>query len=226
MDFNRLIWGNLKTLPADFDRLPEMLLVPVQSTTLADAQAVVELAQAGQTPVSVRLLKENSAWVIDEISVRQPDGVVFNIRQNLRRDIAQRFLDNPDGGIMQAVNESTSDGPSGVVQALGESQAPRRGNLTLPSNGKPNARTPMTSAGIDMTPAPKPQPAPMDGILKFGPGASTAASQDTPPEHKREVEEMGDAVYSGSARVSKSAKPSPSPLRDISEHPIEIPGEQ
>jgi hypothetical protein len=220
MDFNRLIWGNLKTLPADFDRLPEMLLVPVQATTLADAQAVVELAQAGQTPVSVRLLKENSAWVIDEISVRQPDGVVFHIRQNLRRDIAQRFLDNPDGGIMQAVNESTSDGPSGVVQALGESQAPRRGNLTLPSNGKQKARTPMTSTAIDMTPAP------MDGILKFGPGASTAAAQDTPPDHKGEVEEMGDTVHSGSARDSMSAKPSPSPLRDISEHPIEIPGEQ
>ena len=225
MDFNRLIWGNLKTLPGEFDRLPEMLLVPVRSATLADSQAMVELAQAGEQPVNVRLLKENNAWVIDEISVRQPDGVVFHIRQNLRRDIAQSFLDNPDGGIMQAVNETTSDSPAGVVHAFGESQEPRRGNLTLPSSGKPRARTAMTSAGIDMTPAPKPQPAPTDGILKFGPEAIAAALQDTSLHSKGEVEEIEDVAYLNGARKSKSPETSPSPLRDISQHPIEIPGE-
>ena len=227
MDFNRLIWGNLKTLPGDFDRLPDMLLVPVQSTERqADSQAAVALGHQGEPPVSVRLLKENSAWVIDEISVRQPDGVVFNIRQNLRRDIAQRFLDNPDGGIMQAVSESTSDSPSGVVHALSESPAPRRGNLTLPSSGKPKTpRTAMTPAGIDMTPAPKSHPVPEDGILKFGPHASTAALPDTPQRSKGEAEEIEDVVYFNGAPESKSAKTAPSPLGDISQHPIEIPGE-
>ena len=226
MDFNRLIWGNLKTLPGEFDRLPEMLLVPVQSTERrADSQAVVALGRQGEPPISVRLLKENNAWVIDEISVRQPDGVVFNIRQNLRREIAQSFLDNPDGGIMQAVNETTSDSPAGVVHALGESQEPRRGNLTLPSSAKPRAQTAVTSAAIDMTPAPKPQPAPIDGILKFGPDASAAALQDTPMHGKGEVEEVEEVVYFNGAPESKSAENSPSPLRDISQHPIEIPGE-
>ena len=227
MDFNRLIWGNLKTLPGDFDRVPDMLLVPVQSTELANSQAIVELAHAGEPPVSVRLLKENSAWVIDEISVRQPDGVVFNIRQNLRRDIAQRFLDNPDGGIMQAVKASASDGDSGVVHALGESQAPRRGNLTLPSSGVPKARTAMTPPGIDMTPAPKSHSAPTDGILKFGPAASAAALQNAAPHSKSDVEEIEEeeVVYFNGAPESNSAKPAPSPLRDISQHPIEIPGE-
>ena len=234
MDFNRLIWGNLKTLPGDFDRLPDMLLVPVQSTErLADSQAVVALGRDGEPPVSVRLLKENSAWVIDEISVRQPDGVVFNIRQNLRRDIAQRFLDNPDGGIMQAVNQSTSDSPASVVHASGESQAPRRGNLTLPSSAKPKApstraaQTAMTPPGIDMAPAPKPDAAPIDGIQRFGPAASAAALQDAPLHSKAEVEEIQeeDIVYFNGAPESKPVKPSPSPLGDISQHPIEIPGE-
>jgi hypothetical protein len=239
MDFNRLIWGNLKTLPGDFDRLPDMLLVPVQSTERADSQAVVTLARAGEPPVSVRLLKENSAWLIDEISVRQPDGVVFNIRQNLRRDIAQRFLDNPDGGIMQAVNETSSDGPPGVVHALGETQAPRRGNLTLPSNGPPKAptvgtsRTAMTPPGIDMTPAPKPNSPPIDGIQRFGPAASAAALADTLLHSEGEVEEIvdEDVVYFNGdpdtkpVEPTKSVEPSRSPLRDISQHPIEIPGE-
>lgn len=232
MDFNRLIWGNLKTLPGDFDRLPDMLLVPVRSTEQAESQAVVELGRDGEPPVSVRLLKENSAWVIDEISVRQPDGVVFNVRQNLRRDIAQRFLDNPDGGIMQAVNESTADRPAGVVHAFGETQASGRGNLTLPSSGKPKipssrtVQSAMIHPGIDMTPAPKPRSAPMDGIQRFGPAASAAALQDAQPHSKGEVGEIEDeVVYFNGAPPSKSAEPSPSPLGDISQHPIEIPGE-
>ena len=233
MDFNRLIWGNLKTLPADFDRLPDMLLVPVRSTERTESQAIVELGEVGEPPVSVRLLKENTAWVIDEISVKQPDGVVFNIRQNLRRDIAQRFLDNPDGGIMQAVNESTSDSPANVVHALGESQTPRRGNLTLPSSGKPTAastrasQTAMKPPGIDMTPAPKPGIVPSDGIQRFGPAASAAALQDAPLHSKNDVEEIQeeDVVYFNGDPESKPVKPSPSPLGDISQHPIEIPGE-
>lgn len=230
MDFKRLIWGNLKTLPRDFDRLPDMLLVPVRSTERAESQAIVELGHDGESPVSVRLLKENSAWVIDEISVRQPDGVVFNIRQNLRRDIAQKFLDNPDGGIMQAVNESTSDSPTGVVHALSESPAPRRGNLTLPSSGKPKARstrttqTAMTPPGIDMTPAPKPDAAPIDGIQRFGPAA---ALHDAPLDSRVDAGEIQEeeVVYFNGAPESKPVKPSPSPLGDISQHPIEIPGE-
>lgn len=133
---------------------------------------------------------------------------------------------------MQAVSESTSDGDSGVVHALSESQAPRRGNLTLPSSGKPKApstrttQTAMIHPGIDMTPAPKPRSAPMDGIQRFGPAASAAALQDTPPHSKGEVEEIEEEViYFNGAPESKSVETSPSPLGDISQHPIEIPGE-
>ena len=226
MDFNRLIWGNLKTLPSDFDRLPEMLLVPVQSTEWGESQAIVELGQDGEPPVSVRLLKENRAWVIDEISVHQPDGVVFNIRQNLRRDIAQRFLDNPTGGIMQAVNESTSDDPAGVVHALSESPAPRRGNLTLPSSGKPKApRASMTPAGIDLTPVPKAHPVPEDGILKFGPQASAAGIRDTPLHDNDALEDVKDVIDLHGVPASQSAETSSSTLREMSQHPIEILGE-
>ncbi len=229
MDFNRLIWGNLKSLPREFDRLPEMLLVPTQSTEMSDSQAIVELAQAGEQPVSVRLLKENSAWVIDEISMRQPDGVVFNIRQNLRREIAQRFLDNPGGGIMQAVNESTEDSPSGVVHAFGESQAPRRGNLTLPSNGKPKAPKAMTSAGIDMTDAVNPHSVSSDGILKFGPDAAEAPANNVLPNNNPAAIETEEVVYfndSSEPTATTTAQSPPRVLRDISQHPIDIPSER
>jgi len=229
MDFNRLIWGNLKSLPAEFDRLPEMLLVPTQSTERSDSQAIVELAQAGEQPVTVRLLKENSAWVIDEISMRQPDGVVYNLRLNLRREIAQRFLDNPDGGIMQAVNESTSDSSSGVVRAFGESQAPRRGNLTLPSDGKPKAPKAMTSAGIDVTESVKPHPVSSDGIMKFGPDAAAALANNVLPNTDPAATNTEDVVYSNDSPEPTETTPAQSPprvLRDISQHPIDIPGER
>lgn len=229
-DFNRLIWGNLKSVPDEFDRLPEMLLAPTQSTTMADSQATVEIAQTGSQPVSVRLLKENSEWVIDEISVRQPDGVVFNIRQNLRREIAQRFLDNPDGGIMQAGHETQPGSPSGVVHAFGESQAPRRGNLTLPSSGKPKPVAAMLPPGMDLTPAPKRKAEPVDGLLKFGPDAdadlsqsATAGAAESPPNtrHDEQIEETDLLMDSGNELDRGKAKVS-SPLSDISQHPIEI----
>ena len=229
--FNRLLWGNLKTLPGEFDRLPEMLLVPVQSTERAESQAVVALAHPGNQPVSVRLLKENSAWVIDEISVRQPDGVVFNIRQNLRREIAQRFLDNPDGGIMQAGHETQTGSPSGIVHAFGESQAPRRGNLTLPSSGKPRARSAMLPPGMDLTPAPKPRPASVDGVLKFGPEADAEVSKPTAGATTEDIHdvrgnfggaESDELLYSDKGAGPHGTKPALSPLSDISQHPIEI----
>lgn len=230
-DFNRLIWGNLKAVPKEFDRLPEMLLVPTQSTERSDSQAIVELAQAGNPPVSVRLLKENSQWVIDEISIRQPDGVVFNIRQNLRREIAQRFLDNPDGGIMQAGHETQPGNPSGIVHAFGESQAPRRGNLTLPSSGKPKARSAMLPPGMDLTPAPKPKPASIDGLLKFGPDADAEVSKPTAAAKTDIIHgvsgndaraESDELLYSDDEADPQPRKPALSPLSDISQHPIEI----
>ncbi len=230
-DFNRLIWGNLKAVPEEFDRLPEMLLGPTQSTTMADSQATVELSQSGNQPVSVRLLKENSQWVIDEISVRQPDGVVFNIRQNLRHEIAQRFLDNPDGGIMQAGHETQPGNPSGIVHAFGESQAPRRGNLTLPSSGKPKARSAMLPPGMDLTPAPKPKPASVDGVLKFGPAADAEDSKPLAAATKETIhdvsvdygsEESDELLYSDDEVSPQRRKPALSPLSDISQHPIEI----
>ena len=233
-DFNRLIWGNLKTVPEEFDRLPDMLLVPTQSTAMTDSQATVELAQSGNQPVSVRLLKENSQWVIDEISIGQPDGVVFNIRQNLRREIAQRFLDNPDGGIMQAGHEMQPGNPSGIVHAFGESRAPRRGNLTLPSSGKPRARSAMLPPGMDLTPAPKPKPASIDGLLKFGPDADAEVFKPTAaatPESIHHVSgsdngaESDELLYSGDEEDPQHRKPASSPLSDISKHPIEISAE-
>ena len=185
---------------------------------------MVELGLAGTSPVSVRLLKENSAWVIDEISLRQPDGVVFHVRQNLRREIAQRFLDNPDGRIMQAVSRSTPDNPSGIVHAFGESQTPRRGNLTLPSNGNPKARTAMLPPGIDMTPAPKQRPAEIDGIMKFGPGAANETPQNVPMSRSAASPEAEETLNFNAEKTdeSKLTESVPRRIRDISQHPIEI----
>ena len=243
MDFNRLIWSNLKSLPDEFDRLPNMLLVPVQSMTQTDAQAVVELAREGQQPVSVRLLRENQAWVIDEIAIHGSSGVVYNVRQDLRREIAQRFLDNPDGGIMQAVGESAPDDPSGIVHAGGISEEPRRGNLTLPSSAKPAVRTAARSAGIDMTPTPANKPSiSADGTMTFGPNAAQAASKPTaarsisPENHLNmpaAAEEHDGVVYFNGAPAPAeheseptNSAPATSPLGDFSQNPIEIPGER
>ncbi|HQX51731.1 MAG TPA: hypothetical protein PLY87_09690 [Planctomycetaceae bacterium] len=242
MDFNRLIWSNLKSLPAEFDRLPNMLLVPVESMTQTDAQAVVELVNEEQQPVSVRLLKENRAWVVDEIAIRGPNGVVCNVRQDLRREIAQRFLDNPDGGIMQAVGERAADGSSGVVHAGGISEQPRRGNLTLPSGARTASRTAMLPPGIDMTPTPaRSTTSSSDGIMQFGPGsqnttptaAAKPAAQKPHLKNPASTEEHDGVVYFNGAPAmadDKSELTDPvqavNPLGDFSKHPIEIPGER
>lgn len=223
MDFNRLIWANLKTLPDDFDRLPDMLLMPAQTTTLNGSQAVVELARGGETPVRVQLLKENTAWVVDEISVTQPDGVVFHVRQNLRRDIAQRFLDNPGGEIMQAANISAADSPSGVVHAFGESQAPRRGNLTLPSDGKPKVLATAAPVGIDLTPDQKASSANSSGILKFGPNADDKSMTSDATADEPEASDSEAADLEKDIRPTHRSESSMPPLGDISQHPIEIP---
>lgn len=249
MDFNRLIWSNLKAVPEEYDRLPDMLLVPVKSLTHSDAQAVVELAREGQQPVSVRLLKENRAWVVDEIAIHDTNGVVYNVRQDLRREIAQRFLDNPNGGIMQAVGESPAGGSTGVVRAGGISEQPRRGNLTLPSSGKPAARTALVPTGIDVTPAPELKSVTsIDGILQFGPeginslptsAAARADAQKPALKPAARSEEHNGVVYfngaptppvnapaAANALAPSNTTPSQiNPLGDFSQHPIEIPGE-
>ena len=64
-------------------------------------------------------------------------------------------------------------------------------------------------------------------LRRARPAASAAALQDAPLHSKNDVEEIQeeDVVYFNGDPESKPVKPSPSPLGDISQHPIEIPGE-
>ncbi len=196
-DFNRLVWSNVQHLPPEFSRLPELLLLPVQNTQVAEQQALVELSASGQPPVKVRLLKENTMWVIDEISLQQADGTAFDVRRTLRQDIAKHFLNDPTSGIQTAVHDHASADPdSGIVRADGSSAESHRGNLTLPSNGKPARRTSAAaSRGIDMT-AEIPRPASAatdtsdDGTLHFGPGTASSPASDSitdPSQHPIDI---------------------------------------
>jgi hypothetical protein len=97
LDFNRLVWSNLPAVPEEYEALPELLRMPVQRTQSTEQRARIELASAGQPPVTVLLLKENTSWVIDEVSIKQPDGTQLELRKTLRQVIAQQFLNDPTG---------------------------------------------------------------------------------------------------------------------------------
>lgn len=252
-DFNRLVWSNMTALPGQFDRVPEMLQQPVQRTRADEQRALVELAEPGGPVVTVALLRENTAWVIDEISMPQADGTRLDLRKSLRMEIARQFLIDPSGGIQQAHYSDNSDEiVSGIVQASGTSAEKSRGNLTLQSYGKPPVRSASLSPGMDMTSAedalPEKPQRDETGTLHFGPEASTKSKRNAVPpirppaaqevsvlsrapveteEHEGVVYFKGDKAAAGPAAKKQTAGAlnSKSPMTDLSENPIEIPTE-
>jgi hypothetical protein len=251
LDFNRLVWSNLPAIPEEYETLPELLRMPVQRTQSTEQRAKIELAGAGQPPVTVLLLKENTSWVIDEVSIKQPDGTQLELRKTLRQVIAQQFLNDPTGGIQQARFNDKTEIDGGVVRAVGTGTTKRAGNLTLQSYGKPSktetAELPLD--GLDLTeeePLPTPaSPNQQTGTLHFGPSSATKAKSTdadsasapplTRPKAATESEEYDGVVYFKGDTTSKpkptqeaTTKPATSrrgTITDPSQHPIEIPVE-
>lgn len=248
MDFNRLVWSNLSELPEQFDNLPQMLRMPVQKTQTGEQRAMIELAESHRFTVTVTLQKENTVWVIDEIAMKQSDGTQLELRKTLRQEIAKQFLIDPSGGIQQAHFESgMRDDKSGVIHAGGPSSGKPRGNLTMPSSGKPTHETAARPAGIDMT-----QKVPgsstiqgsqsdQTGTLRFGPATATnakrmsqtaaATSLTLQPRSVAEAKEHDGVLYYH-GDTNKSAQPTlnktdttvrHSAITDPSQHPIDIP---
>ena len=249
LDFNRLVWSNLPAVPEEYEALPELLRMPVLRTQSTEQRAKIELAGAGQPPVTVLLLKENTSWVIDEVSIKQPDGTQLELRKTLRQVIAQQFLNDPTGGIKQARFNDTTETDGGVVRAVGTATGKRAGNLTLQSYGKPKetqtAELPLE--GLDLTeeePLPKPETSKQQtGTLHFGPSTATKAKSPdansalapplTRPKSATEPEEYDGVVYFKGETTAKpkstqdtSTKPATGrrgTITDPSQHPIEIP---
>jgi hypothetical protein len=191
------------------------------------------------------------SWVIDEVSIKQPDGTQLELRKTLRQVIAQQFLNDPTGGIQQARFNDKTESDGGVVRAVGTGTTKRAGNLTLQSYGKPkNTETAeLPLEGLDLTeeePLSKPETSKQQtGTLHFGP--STAAKTSPPdadsasappltrPGSATESEEYDGVVY---FKGDTTAKPKATPetttkptvsrrgtITDPSQHPIEIPVE-
>ena len=251
LDFNRLVWSNLPAVPEEYEALPELLRMPVQRTQSTEQKARIELAGVGQPAVTILLLKENTSWVVDEVSIKQPDGTQLELRKTLRQVIAQQFLNDPTGGIKQARFNETKEKDSGVVRAAGTGTTKRAGNLTLQSYGKPKetqtAELPLE--GLDLTeeePLSKPETSKQQtGTLHFGPSSatktkspdanSTSAPPLTRPKSATESDEYDGVVYFKGDTTAKSkpvmettTKPSVGrrgTITDPSQHPIEIPVE-
>lgn len=251
LDFNRLVWSNLPAVPEEYEALPELLRMPVLRTQSTEQRAKIELANAGQPPVTVLLLKENTSWVIDEVSIKQPDGTQLELRKTLRQVIAQQFLNDPTGGIQQARFNDKTENDGGVVRAVGTGTTKRAGNLTLQSYGKPknNQTEELPLDGLDLTeeePLSKPETTNQQtGTLHFGPSSATntksadvdsaSAPPLTRPKSATESEEYNGVVYFKGDTTAKSkpamettTKPSVGrrgTITDPSQHPIEIPVE-
>ena len=251
LDFNRLVWSNLPAVPEQYQALPELLRMPVQRTQSTEQRAKIELADDGQPSVTVLLLKENTSWVIDEVSIKQPDGTQLELRKTLRQVIAQQFLNDPSGGIKQARFNDSPETDGGVVRAIGTGIGKPAGNLTLQSYGKPKSTQTADAPleGLDFTeedPLPKTAPASQQtGTLHFGPSSavktkaltsdSDSALPLTRTKSATQSEEYDGVVY---FKGDTTAKPKPeqetatkpanghrSAITDPSQHPIEIPVE-
>lgn len=250
LDFNRLVWSNLPAVPEEYEALPELLRMPVQRTQSTEQRARIELASAEQPPVTVLLLKENTSWVIDEVSIKKPDGTQLELRKTLRQVIAQQFLNDPTGGIQQARFNEKTETDGGVVRAVGTGTGKRIGNLTLQSYGKPkNTQTAeLPLEGLDLTEEPLQRTETSNqqtGTLHFGPSSATKAkssdgnSASAPPSARpksaTESEEYdgvvyfkGDAAAKNKPTQEQTSKPSTGrrgTITDPSQHPIEIPVE-
>jgi hypothetical protein len=225
--------------------------MPIQRTQSTEQKARIELASAGQPPVTVLLLKENTSWVIDEVSIKQPDGTQLELRKTLRQVIAQQFLNDPTGGIQQARFNDQTETDGGVVRAVGTGTTKRAGNLTLQSYGKPkNTETAeLPLEGLDLTeeePQSKPETSKQQtGTLHFGPSTATKAKSPgvnsvsapplTRPKTTTESEEYDGVVYFKGETTAKpksthdtTTKPAigrRGTITDPSQHPIEIPVE-
>ena len=211
------------------------------------ARLQIELAGDGQPEVTVLLLKENTSWVIDEVSIKQTDGTQLELRKTLRQVIAQQFLNDPSGGIKQARFNDSPETDGGVVRAVGTGIGKPAGNLTLQSYGKPKSTQTADAPleGLDFTeedPLPKTPPASQQtGTLHFGPSsavktkAPTSSSDSALPTTRPKSEEYDGVVYFSGDTAAKpkpeqetATKPASgrrSTITDPSQHPIEIPVE-
>lgn len=251
MDFNRLVWSNVNSLPGEFERLPDLLRMPVERTQAGERKAELELFEPNTGRVKISLVRENTTWVIDEISMTPRGSSTVELRRELRQDIARQYLNEPAGEIRQAhFAGAAGQSGSGVVQAAGYQTKPR-GNLTLPPTlGRPASLT--ASKAVDLTPEkssrtePRQQPAVPDssGVLRFGPEASTHthsgnADQKSVPRTDLHDDEMdfdeheGATYYRRAETRNRTGLTSSGtdggvgtirvPVTDPSEHPIEIP---
>jgi hypothetical protein len=247
LDFNRLVWSNVSELPPHYDQMADALLAPVLRSQVADRKATLELQSRTGRSVVVTLIRENAAWVVDEILLPQTDGSTVELRKTLRQEMARQFLTNPSGEIRTANYEVSSSTESGIVQA-GNTDEPRpRGNLTITSSAGPNRNSASASA-IDMTPTtegpehsrrsksiPKPD---TDNHTThyFGPSADPTGGMNThrlsttvPGVHTRPVaesiEKNGVVYFQGApAPLLKSdASNQPGRISDPGNHPIDIP---
>ncbi|MFO0976120.1 MAG: hypothetical protein U0996_06950 [Planctomycetaceae bacterium] len=212
--FNNLVWANVVELPGNLNHLPTALAQPVRKVNEAGELAMVELGDEQSAHVTVHLVRENTAWVVDEIILSPPGGAVVELRKELRREVSKQILASPSGEIRKAgFDLGTSSEDQGVIQAVDRrsATASRVGNLTLPP-GTPSGRAPAkappkkTSTGaasrdaIDMTEEQMeltdemmvPESAEESGLIKFGP--APRSSQQTPSSNLKRTPNMGASV--------------------------------
>lgn len=210
-NFNNLIWQNVTELPGNLNQLPQTLTQPVRKVNEASEIAMVELGDEQAAHVTIQLVRENNAWVIDEIILSPPGGETVELRKELRQELSKQFLASPSGEIRKAAFEAAgSPEDHGVIQAVDRRATPvtRGGNLTLPpgtSGGQKSPKMERNSSGksageasrhaIDMTEDDSdmsrndesliPRGAEESGLLKYGPASRSATGQTPSASLKR-----------------------------------------
>lgn len=91
-DFNRLVWTHLSEVPARFASAATQLRQPISSTRVTPERATVKLGTDDSAAVVASLVMEHDYWVVDEVRINNGPGQLVGVRENLRREIADRLL--------------------------------------------------------------------------------------------------------------------------------------
>ena len=248
--FNRLVWSNMSQMPTRFSQLPQTLRSPIRNVEESPDEMRIELGRS-KTSATVRLMKEKSIWVIDEITLNNGrGGTAVELRKTLRDDLAARFLARPAGSVQTVGHTAPADSDegdqsedAGVVHAVGRSTAAgsRRGNLTLSSRPVTGTGNLSETEGLDLT-SPEPVRRPLS-TLRPAPGAkntlpmnedskvsserkpdTTATGRTGKPvsEHAAPVS-PGDLHFGRPKTASKSKNPISGSTRELDQRPVEIP---
>ena len=95
--FDRMVLNHFSTFPTDTVHLGDRLDTALRSTRVTQERGTVHMGVASSDTAEVHLIQEHGRWVIDDISIPEPDGQETRVRARLRQQVANNMLARAPG---------------------------------------------------------------------------------------------------------------------------------